>query len=284
MKAVIIFVSLVILMCFIYACEVLNPGVMVEDKGFNSCVKLDNNTYFDITEIDVGSWLSYYTWKLENEGFLAAQKVLPDSTAVSVEVWKLIKSKSKIYRKEYGNYTNQHIGYFKDTTSIHSVILKFGTLDYPITGLTYEQVVEFCKWRTKISGQNVLEYSLPTEEEWKYFAIKALNENELKNGFKDSVFNGLCRHYNFKISKPCSHMIKHGYTQAYLWKIWDFHKDKNVAYNTYGNVSEMTSTKGIAKGGNFMIYANQCHPDSIQRYDKPELWLGFRCIAKRINK
>jgi hypothetical protein len=40
----------------------------------------------------------------------------------------------------------------------------------------------------------------------------------------------------------------------------------------------MTSIKGVSKGGNFGLYANQCNIDSIQNYTKPEKWLGFRCI------
>ena len=41
----------------------------------------------------------------------------------------------------------------------------------------------------------------------------------------------------------------------------------------------MTAEKGDARGGNYLLYAKQCHVDSIQHYNKPENWLGFRCIA-----
>jgi len=40
----------------------------------------------------------------------------------------------------------------------------------------------------------------------------------------------------------------------------------------------MIAEKGEARGGNYTLYAKQCHVDSIQHFKKPENWLGFRCI------
>jgi hypothetical protein len=42
------------------------------------------------------------------------------------------------------------------------------------------------------------------------------------------------------------------------------------------NVSEMTLTPKIAKGGNWKNH-EKCN--EITKYDSPKNWLGFRCIA-----
>ncbi|WP_338762988.1 SUMF1/EgtB/PvdO family nonheme iron enzyme [Bernardetia sp. ABR2-2B] len=51
-------------------------------------------------------------------------------------------------------------------------------------------------------------------------------------------------------------------------------------YNIFGNVAEMTATKGIAKGGSFVHTLEECAADRVQKYDAPKAWLGFRCLAE----
>ena len=51
-------------------------------------------------------------------------------------------------------------------------------------------------------------------------------------------------------------------------------------YNMFGNVAEMTSEKGIAKGGSFYHTLEECAADRVQIYDSPLAWLGFRCVAE----
>jgi len=252
-------------------------------------VRVDENIFFDETEINVGSWLSYYSWVLSHGGFEVAQKTLPDSSAIEPELWAYIKRKSTDYLDKQGTFTLQPIGYFAKECKECS---RFGKrlpserrycamLDFPITGLTYEQVNGFCEWRTKIEGSNKLVFLLPTPEEWKYFALKGLSEQERRNGFRDSLNNKNCPQYNFNITCNCGNDDYEGKLNG----IAMFSPEKTGAFDVFGNVSEMTSTKGVAKGGNFELYAKQCHPDSIQHYDSPEIWLGFRCIAvKNVNK
>ena len=64
-------------------------------------------------------------------------------------------------------------------------------------------------------------------------------------------------------------------------------KEKEKYFNfIIGNVSEMTFIKGIAKGMDFKHKPikdqkkTELNKDII--YQKPELWLGFRCIAEYI--
>ena len=37
--------------------------------------------------------------------------------------------------------------------------------NYPVVGVTYEQVIKFCNWRSEINKWN-LKFRLPTKNEW----------------------------------------------------------------------------------------------------------------------
>ncbi len=244
-------------------------------------VMIEDNVYLDRTEIDVGSWLSFYSWTIIHQGYEDAQKLLPDSSAVEPELWAYIKRKSNNFIDRQAIYSSQPIGYFaKDCKECDKFGKPLGSspnncpmLNLPVTGLTYEQVNEFCKWRTLLDGNNTFVFRLPTPDEWKSFAIKGLSESERRNGFKDSMNTKNCALYNYKIKCDCNDLAQG------ISVILAYYPEKTGAYEFYGNVSEMTSIKGIAKGGNYGLYAAQCHPDSVQYYSKPEPWLGFRCIA-----
>ena len=53
----------------------------------------------------------------------------------------------------------------------------------------------------------------------------------------------------------------------------------NRLFNMVGNVAEMTSIKGIAKGGSWAHPLEECKIKNTIRYDKPEAWLGFRNVC-----
>ena len=50
-----------------------------------------------------------------------------------------------------------------------------------------------------------------------------------------------------------------------------------------GNVSEMTSQKGVAMGGNYELLSTQINLKKSIEYEKSERWLGFRCVAEFMN-
>ena len=52
-------------------------------------------------------------------------------------------------------------------------------------------------------------------------------------------------------------------------------------YDWFGNVSEMTSVEGIAKGGSYMDYASDISELKDIPYDRPEKWLGFRTVLEK---
>lgn len=285
MKKVLIPITIIISGLIFKSCATMKTAVTPD--GLFGSVKLDSITYFDQLEVNVESWLSYYTWMLQNKGYDSAQAVLPDSTAVPKEVWAYIKLGSPEFNKGLGIHTLKPVGYFCRKCKDHFDYNDFldskpeicPYLRYPITGLSFEQVTDFCKWRTKHVGGGIYEYRLPTEAEWIRFAKNGLEDSLIENGIPDSLLNDECVCFNYKVEEYCKFYRDLGFTKFDLIASAHYNPDKNDAYDVFGNASEMTNVKGIAKGGNFTTYAIQCHYDSIQHYDKPETWLGFRCIA-----
>jgi len=288
-------------------------GVQGQSRPMNT-VKI-GNIMCDAAEITVGSWLSYFSWVFDNKGIENARKVLPDSTAVEPAVWEHIKNQTRDFQHFRISQTERSIGYFNANCNISN----YKTIDsylpekynvygsgvmwvnpewqkicpilmLPITGISYEQAVDFCRWRTEIQGRiskfnyaHKLEFRLPTPEEWKIIAMHNLNKAEKLSETKDSV-NHQCPLFSYK-SDVADYMGKLNVIGQFDKMKWDnvFGKSTTLM-DVYGNVSEMTSVKGLAKGGNYRLFANQCHPDSVQYYQKPEKWLGFRCVISKISE
>lgn len=251
-----------------------------------SIVQISDTAFFDQTEVDVASWLSYYTWKRQHEGFEAAQKVLPDSMAVEPEVWTYMNHNTCPPLTYIGNYSSQPIGNYcekcDEFIEYDKKLLGSGDcpfLNFPITGVTYEQVTDFCLWRTKIQGNGELAYRLPTNREWMDFANKGLTESQRKNGITDSITEN-CKLFNYRLDNVKCNLSKYGVTQV---RTSSFAPSLTKAYDVFGSVSEMTAVKGESKGGNYKTSASESRIDSIQYYTQPEVWLGFRCIAFKIN-
>lgn len=185
----------------------------------------------------------------------------------------------------------------KDKKSRKRIINK---LRNPIAGITYEQAVNFCKWRTALDSlrrlpkvdantsvwnafDNAAIYRLPTEEEF----------SKMNPQF-DSITDSNLSHFNYKESicpdKKAEPEEKTNYGK-YSIDSYSHHLSKSErhlrlkdVFNVQGNVAEMTSQKGIAKGGSYFHYAKDSYNDKVIRYVKPELWLGFRCIAEQRKK
>jgi formylglycine-generating enzyme required for sulfatase activity len=268
------------LVLFLSSCISFRPA------RYASTVKMGKNFYVDQSEIPVHAWLTYYNWILKHEGTEAALKVLPDSNAVEPEVWELIACKpTHSFPKYISPTTNLPFEGFcifcpdliekYHVRSRYRIEKECSILYYPITGLTYEQTEEFCKWRSRIPGEGKITYRLPTFQEWTYFA-KSTEYPDSIGTYKNNRF----RRFNYKIVIPlCGDQeeAKQNGTSGY-------DSGKTGLDDIFGNVSEMTATRGLAKGGNYSLYASQCHPDSVQYYNGPSKFVGFRCIAFKTEK
>ena len=180
-------------------------------------------------------------------------------------------------------------------------ILKY--LRTPITGISYEQALKFCQWRTLVDS---LRYGQPPKEkDYGYiyvsvghgesfiFSLPTPEEFDRLNPNQDSIANkkGIIADYNYKNATYSNDKKKIAENKECGKTLMEpssfFHSSKNVMSSTLdmqGNASEMTSVKGIAKGGSYYHYATESKKGINNNYTKPEAWLGFRCVAKLKKK
>jgi formylglycine-generating enzyme required for sulfatase activity len=59
--------------------------------------------------------------------------------------------------------------------------------------------------------------------------------------------------------------------------------NKIGVYNLIGNVAEMISEEGIAKGGSWINKPEEVSVTEDFHYTKPSDWLGFRCVCEKVN-
>lgn len=270
--------------------------VSQEEKGlspFYAMKKCSKLYYIDQTEVTVDTWLAYYYWMFKTYGLEKAKEVLPDSNQVNKCTWSYIKrttlTENNWFYRPCALNTDQPIPKTprkcedlieQNKFYNHSKIKKCPFGQEPITGLSYNQVIKFCVWRTKMVGNDSVVYRLPSIEEWRKISLTGIEDPSKK---LDSVYENKNQNiiaFNYKLTQTREEYNYWGEEGQSVKFVAAFKPNKFDVYDLFGNVSEMTSTKGIALGGNFTLYANQCRNDSIQNYKKPEKWLGFRCIVK----
>jgi formylglycine-generating enzyme required for sulfatase activity len=157
--------------------------------------------------------------------------------------------------------------------------------NYPVVCISYEGAKAYCEWLTKqYNLQRKRTYTqvvfrLPTELEWKTAAgsgdpkaITPFPDNQIKSCDK-------CYRGNIRPSKD-RFFDDGGYHQV---KVKSYDPNKLGFYNTFGNVSEMTGTKGTALGGSWFNLFEECTFDKIQSYSTPDPTVGFRVVMEVIE-
>jgi hypothetical protein len=128
-----------------------------KDKKFipPGTIQITETFFADKFEISNGVWAEY-EWSIKNKyGSRSSEHLatLPDTL-----VW-LEKS---THNEPYVSYYYRHPAY----------------KNYPVVGISYEQALAFCKWRTervktfcyiRDKKEKNIEYRLPTKEEWELF-------------------------------------------------------------------------------------------------------------------
>ncbi len=190
---------------------------------------------------------------------------------------------------------------------------------FPVTEISYEDVIEFCKWRSYVVTKNynlkhgntinspeytIFEFNLPTEREWIKCASFAIDTIKYKNIFKDSLvtlkintdnlifLNKLgssankleIDNFNKNIKKDyilnCFRPKNDFLNLITPFYVWSNPTNQFGIYNILGNVSEMIIESGVAKGGSFTDTFANCNPNRRIKYSKPERNIGFRCVCK----
>jgi formylglycine-generating enzyme required for sulfatase activity len=247
-----------------FACAVLKKKQPPAPPG---TVHLKDNLYIDQTEMANVHWREYtQAWILG----------IQHDTAL---YWQMMQ--------DTGVWSNSfpHSEYYHNHPSFNN---------YPVVGVSYEQAMAFCKWRSSMvnelyrkhpsknpfPGKKYL-YRLPTKEEWEFAASGQLDKAEYPYGFLTVTetkgrWKGT-RRFNYEKKRDSSEYYRP------TAPVTSYKPNTYKIYNMIGNVSEIIAEKGIAKGGNFMLPLEQLKITSQQTYTKPEAWLGFRCICEVVD-
>lgn len=260
--------SLSLCLLFFICCKTQYDVVRKIDKEHShsppGTIWIKDSIYMDQCEIRNMDYLEYTLWTKRYDS-VNYEKVLPDTL-----VWR-----DRICLNEpYPEYYFRHPAYYK----------------YPVVGVSYEQALAFCKWRTdrvkefanKIPSRSKLGdtykkgnfyYRLPTKEEWEYAASAG---TKLPYGFQSLQTKESVPNFNV--------------TETYSLGYYNLGGDITVPvfckkpnsfglYNTIGNVSEMIMDKGISKGGSWANSIKECYIKDSISYEKTSCWLGFRCVC-----
>jgi formylglycine-generating enzyme required for sulfatase activity len=178
----------------------------------------------------------------------------------------------------------------------------YNPYNLPVSGLSYEQVIEYCKWCTaalnfdmkagsKKKPESAVIFRLPSRAEFEDMLKKGIenctNKDQKKCGqnvkdlraCKNEKGCALCN-CSGKDTCATNRKIAAAFGENVLLAAYSFNPNWLGLYNMMGNAAEMTGEKGTAKGGSYLQLARDCQPESVQTYDGPKKWLGFRLVAE----
>ena len=189
--------------------------------------------------------------------------------------------------------------------------------DYPVVGVTWEQAMAFCRWRTEFlikglggNGADIQPYRLPTEIEWEY-AARGKEGNPFPWEAKEVKSDKGCFYANFKPDRG-------NYTadgSLITSKCGIVSANSNGLYDMAGNVAEWTSTVFTEAGVDAMSDMNPelrynaakedpyrlkkksvrggswKDPESMIRsawrsyeyQNQPRSYIGFRCVRSMVR-
>ena len=219
--------------------------------------KIDINLYAGATEVSN----QQYKWFLEALKASGKKEKLKKCGVDSLAWEKLSEDITTCFEYFYNYHSQESYDY------------------YPVVNIRYQAAVAFCDWLTDVYNADEgrqfkkVELRLPTEEEW----LKAAHEKEAPFAWGDSSLHdpkdGGARARLHFIDK--SNLFLRNFP-AIAAPVKSFIKYEYDLYNIHGNVSEMLSTEGKAKGGSWYDPPEKATLKQIQIYTGPDPRIGFR--------
>lgn len=165
--------------------------------------------------------------------------------------------------------------------------------DYPVVNISYEAATLFCDWLTEQYNSNPkkkfknVKFKFPTETEWTIaaqagdsLAIYPWTGKELRN--KKGQLRCNFRRGNEDTMGVAGNLNDKADIIAPVISYWP---NKFGLYNMSGNVAEMVSEKGIAKGGSWKDKPEFLRIDAKFNYDgSAQTFIGFRYFVEIIKK
>lgn len=257
MKKLLFAISAMASLCFSFTKEktFIPPGT----------IQINDTLFADETEVTNSSWMEYEYWTKAIYGANSKDHLatLPDTL-----VWREKLS----YNEPYVQYYYRHPAY----------------KDFPVIGISYEQAIAYCKWRTERVRTHLtikkdfthqhFEYRLPTKAEWERLAetssfVLKNNEKNEKGKFQLNCISPLENENQMPTG-----------TGDIVAPVQSYEKNFLGFYNMLGNVAEMVLENGICKGGSWRNRLEECRVGKNQEYTKPNSWTGFRCVCVIKNK
>lgn len=177
---------------------------------------------------------------------------------------------------------------------------------FPVCNISYEAAQLYCKWLTNLYNGlehkkkqfKKVEFRLPSEKEWEMLA-KAGSKIEIKypwgvrpdskEGFKyDNITNPQgCYMANVQTGIGVSN--EEGLCPAHDGGVfpvntYSYNPNDFGLFCMIGNVAEMVSEKGVAKGGGWNTKPDEATIGGKQTYSAPDPNIGFRVIMTVIEK
>jgi formylglycine-generating enzyme required for sulfatase activity len=263
------------------------PKLLVQAPGV---LWLKDNIYIDETEVTNFQYTEYVFW-VQRHKPSSYNIVLPDTS-----VW---------------------LDYFPQQTELYFVYLKHpGFRDYPVVGISYDQAVLYCKWRTDMVNcmlynkkigvkkwsfdstfnyPKLVKYRLPTKEEWSYAAQAGLDNTKYPLGLinlsddKGKPISNTQELFNIEVY-PHTNLSKTEKISYYKLCPTRFVKaatpNKYGLHDMTGNVSEIVNDNFVM-GLNFKtnitgqpLYEESYSLAMTKDFKKPENWIGFRCVCE----
>lgn len=271
--------------------------------------KISDSIYIDETEVSIKDWVTYLSDLIHYNPQIEIHPYLPDTNKIRKDCRFYLRpffssAKQKFtmnetpYRPQVLFFPQIYPALWNEISILKNVPMS----EVPITGITFEQANAYCAWRAKkinfvLSTNHLV---IPDEYKHKKITIRLVTPDEFVRyaslrGFRkkreikeedylmsyriDSIVpHAKCITFLYNYKSGCAaELEKYGYGPLPPAL---FFSDFLTVYDWHGNVAEMTSEKGIAKGGSFAHYAREADPKNNILYQDSEEWLGFRCILE----
>lgn len=221
-------------------------------------VQIDENLYCDKREITNKDYKEYIWWmrRIFGEESDMWLKALPGEVLIDT-----ITHTRQIKPSEY--------------------FLNEAFLDYPVVFVSFEQANNYCQWRADRIMERILftydmiEYDTAQNKSTFFTAKKYLDTQPQTCQLRVGVFR-------LPTPEEWKKIAQHKKTNKEFVTEYTAGKQTDLlrVYNLFGNVSEMTSVKGLSMGGSYADYSEEDPTTNYEfPYDGPSEKVGFRCVC-----